>query len=104
MAIVQRGPTLEEFLVLPETKPAREYVDGKVARKVAPKARHSALQAEFLQQFNGYSLPRRLARAFPELRITCGGQSRVPDVCVFRWERIERDPTGQLVDDVQTPP
>ncbi len=28
--------TLEEFLALPETKPAREYIDGKILQKPMP--------------------------------------------------------------------
>ena len=29
-------PTLEKFLKLPETKPAREYIDGKIYQKPMP--------------------------------------------------------------------
>jgi Uma2 family endonuclease len=48
--------------------------------------------------FNRFTLPRKLARAFPELRTTFAGRSRVPDVAVVRWERIARLPDGKLVD------
>jgi Uma2 family endonuclease len=33
--------TLEEFLKLPETKPASEYIDGEIIQKPMPKTRHS---------------------------------------------------------------
>jgi len=42
--------------------------------------------------------------AAAEIRITIGGASRVPDVVMFRWNRIPRDPSGELLDDVVTAP
>ncbi len=104
MAITQHRLTLEEFLRLPERKPALEYEDGVVTQKVAPKSRHSALQLYLAGRIDGYGVPRRLARAFPELRVTFGGLSRVPDVSVFVWERIPTDAAGDLADDVYEPP
>ncbi|NJL45601.1 MAG: hypothetical protein HC922_07455 [Leptolyngbyaceae cyanobacterium SM2_3_12] len=44
--MVQISPktlTLKEFLRLPETKPASEYIDGKVIQKPMPPAKHSAI-------------------------------------------------------------
>lgn len=38
------SPTLQEFLKLPETKPASEYIDGEVIQKPMPKACHLRLQ------------------------------------------------------------
>ena len=40
--------TLQEFLVLPETKPASEYIDGKIIQKPMPQGEHSAIQAELM--------------------------------------------------------
>ena len=40
MALTERRTSLEEFLKLPEEKPALEYFDGKVTQKVSPKTRH----------------------------------------------------------------
>ncbi|TBR61862.1 hypothetical protein B4U84_14155 [Westiellopsis prolifica IICB1] len=34
--------TLAEFLQLPETKPASEYIDGKIIQKPIPQGKHSA--------------------------------------------------------------
>ena len=99
MAISQQPLTLEEFLKLPEKKPALEFEDGVVTQKVAPKGRHSALQFDLAERFNHFARPLRLARAFPELRTTFGGVSRVPDVAVYRWERIPRDAAGDVADD-----
>jgi Uma2 family endonuclease len=40
--------TLEEFLHLPETKPASEYIDGKVIQKPMPQAKHSLIQGKLV--------------------------------------------------------
>jgi len=104
MAVVPKHLTLEEFLQLPEEEPPLEYFGGTVSQKVSPKARHSALQAELVERINACARPPRIARAFPELRTTFAGQSHVPDVSVFRWERIRREPNGELADDVLTSP
>jgi Uma2 family endonuclease len=45
-----------------------------------------------------------VARAFPELRTTFAGASRVPDVAIYRWERIPRNASGEIEDDVLEPP
>jgi Uma2 family endonuclease len=65
MALTGRRLTLDEFLELPEESPALEYLDGVVAPKVSPKAYHGSTQGAFLEKFNPYARPRRLARAFP---------------------------------------
>ena len=88
--------TLAEFLQLPETKPASEYVDGQIVLKPMPQGKHSAIQGEFLPAINGAVKPQRIARAFPELRCTFGGRSTVPDIVVFVWSRIPRDDNGEV--------
>src|SRR5438046_9789479 len=104
MAAVQQRISLEQFLKLPDQKPALEYQDGMVTQKVSPKARHSVLQGWFCQAINQSAAPGRIAFAFPELRITLAGVSRVPDVAVFRWERLPLDERGEPIDDVLLPP
>lgn len=76
--------TLAEFLERPETKPAKEYMDGQVIQKPMPQGKHSALQGELVPAINSIVKLKRIARAFPELRCTFGGRSIVPDVVVFR--------------------
>ncbi len=44
MAVTQRRMTLEEFLALPEEKPALEYEDGVVTQKMPPQGKHASLQ------------------------------------------------------------
>ena len=104
MAIAQQGLTLEEFLSLPERKPALEFEAGVDTRKVSAKGRHSTLQVEWVERINRVARPRKLAFAFSELRTTFGGVSRVPDVSVYRWERIPRDANGEVLDEFRDPP
>jgi Uma2 family endonuclease len=97
--MVQSPPksiALEEFLKLPETKPASEYVDGQIIQKPMPQGKHSTIQTEFSTTVNLTLKPQRIARAFSELRCTFGGRSIVPDVSVFTWKRIPCDQTGQV--------
>ncbi|MDJ0593948.1 MAG: Uma2 family endonuclease [Pleurocapsa sp. MO_226.B13] len=88
--------TLEEFLVLPETKPASEYIDGKIIQKPMPQGEHSTIQGELIIALNGALKPYKIARAFPELRCTFGGRSIIPDVTVFTWDRIPRQDNGRI--------
>ena len=90
--------SLEEFLALPETKPASEYIDGKIIQKPMPQGKHSTIQGEIIIALNSALKPQKIARAFPELRCTFGGRSTVPDVTVFTWDRIPRDDNGAIAD------
>ena len=90
--------TLQEFLALPETKPALEYIDGKIIQKPMPKGKHSTIQTELSAAINVALKPQKTARAFSELRCTFGGRSTVPDVTVFTWNRIPRDENGEIAD------
>lgn len=97
--MVQTPPkvlTLAEFLQLPETKPASEYLDGRIWQKPMPQGKRSVIQGELVAAINTVVKPGRVARAFPELRCTFGGRSTVPDIAVFRWERIPREATGAV--------
>lgn len=64
--------TLTEFLKLPETKPASEYINGRIIPKPMPQGKHSAIQGELVSTINSIVKPKRIARAFPELRCTFG--------------------------------
>lgn len=88
--------TLEEFLKLPETKPASEYLDGQIVQKPMPQGKHSTLQTELSTAINVALKSERMARAFSELRCTFGGRSTVPDISVFLWNRIPRDGSGEI--------
>lgn len=88
--------TLAEFLELPETKPASEYIDGQIIQKPMPQGKHSVIQGELVPAIHGVVKSKRIARAFPELRCTFGGRSTVPDIAVFCWDRIPRDEHGEV--------
>ena len=83
--------TLEEFLQLPETDPASEYIDGRIIPKPMPQGKHSKLQGKIVTAINQVVETQKIAFAFPELRCTFGGRSIVPDVAVFAWGRIPID-------------
>lgn len=88
--------TLEEFLKLPETKPASEFIDGCIYQKPMPQGKHSRLQLKLCNAVNQMAEEQQIALAFPELRCTFGGRSIVPDVTVFSWERIPFDTEGEV--------
>lgn len=95
---------IEEFLALPETKPASEYINGKIIQKPMPKGKHSAIQTELSTAINVALKPQKIARAFSELRCTFGGRSTVPDVTVFAWNKIPRDDNGEIADSFPAAP
>lgn len=104
MAITRQGLTLEEFLKLPEEKPALEYLQGKVTQKVSPQFHHSRIQSFLVAQFTLIWEAGQIASAFSELRATYGGASTVPDVSVYRWDRLPLDPRGRLAVASYEPP
>ncbi|MBW4621151.1 MAG: Uma2 family endonuclease [Cyanosarcina radialis HA8281-LM2] len=88
--------TLEEFLQLPETQPASEYIDGAIVQKPMPQGEDSVVQTELAPAINSIVKPKQIARAFTELRCTFGGRSIVPDLAVFLWDRIPRQENGRI--------
>ncbi len=88
--------TLEEFLVLSETKPSLEYIDGQIIQKPMPQGKHSTIQGELCPTINSVVKVQKMGWAFPELRCTFGGRSIVPDVGVFSWARLPVDENGDI--------
>ena len=88
--------SLEEFLKLPDVKPAREYIDRKVMQKPMPQGHHSTIQVELTETINAVVKKQRIARAYTELRCVFGGRAIVPDITVFLWERIPVDENGNV--------
>ena len=88
--------TLAEFLKLPETKPASEYIDGQIIQKPMPQGKHSIIQEELISAINAIVKRQKIARAFPELRCTFGGRSTIPDITVFTWDLIPCDENGEI--------
>ena len=96
MSTITQSLTLEEFLKLPETKPASEFINGEIFQKPMPQGEHSRLQFKLCAVINEVVEPQKIAIAFPELRCIFGGDAVVPDVVVFRWERIPVRPSGRI--------
>lgn len=87
---------LEEFLALPETKPATEYFNREIEQKIMPQGEHSTLQLELATAINQQGKSQKLIYALPELRCTFGGSSIVPDISVFEWHRIPKTENGKI--------
>ncbi|MDY6938444.1 MAG: Uma2 family endonuclease [Cyanobacteriota bacterium] len=96
--------SLAEFLEHPETKPASEYINGKIYQKPMPQGEHSLLQTELLAAVNRVAKPKKIAHAFPELRCIFGGRALVPDITVFEWSRIPRQENGRIANRFETYP
>jgi Uma2 family endonuclease len=96
MVTTAQSLTLDEFLKLPETEPASEFTDGEIIQKPMPQGEHSRLQVKVCTVINQAAETPKIAYAFPELRCTFANNSIVPDVAVFRWQRIPVEPSGRI--------
>lgn len=90
--------TLDEFLQQPETKPASEYIDGKIIQKPMPQGQHSRIQQKLMSATNAAVEDDQIALALPKLRCTFGGRSTVPNIAVFQWTRIPTNEDGSIAD------
>ena len=99
-----RQITLEEFLELPDTKPASEYIDGKIVQKPMPQGQHSVIQKKLLLTIDPTLSDAGIAQAFPELRCVFGGRAVVPDVVVFEEANISYDDNGDIVNAINIAP
>lgn len=104
MTSTRKRLTLDEFLRLPEQKPALEFAEGEITQKVAPQGQHSGIQGDLVEIVNRRIRRRKLGRAFPELRTTYAGHSLVPDVAVYTWDRIAVTESGRLANQFTSPP
>ncbi len=96
--------SLEEFLRLPETKPASEYINGQIYRKPMGQIKHSTIQSCLSFEINRVGRPNRLAGAFTELRCTFGGRSLVPDIAVVERSRLPRQDNGLVENKFEAAP
>ncbi|PZV17474.1 MAG: hypothetical protein DCF20_06485 [Pseudanabaena sp.] len=88
--------TLEEFLKLPETKPACEFIDGEIIQKPRQQGKHSSVQLDLVSAINLALKSQKIARAYSKLRCSFGDRSVIPDISVYTWERIPRDNDGKV--------
>lgn len=96
--------SLDEFLRLPETEPASEYINGQIIKKPMPQGKHATLQGELVSLINQYGKKQKLVYGFPELRCTFAEQSIVPDISIFEWQRIPLDENGEIVNKITIAP
>ncbi|HEY4441279.1 MAG TPA: Uma2 family endonuclease [Candidatus Elarobacter sp.] len=78
-------------IVLPEQKPALEWVRGRVLQKVSPKRRHSRLQAWWVAHLGEWAKTR--GEAGPEWRFRLAPPNQrirplVPDVAFLSYDRM----------------
>ena len=106
MAVRLSKLTLDQFLRLPEEKPALEFERGVVTQKMAPMGWHGLLQGDFYFRFRMHGFPQSLVTALTETRVTwtSEGISYVPDVIAYRSERVPRDAEGEFTNQVTVPP
>jgi Uma2 family endonuclease len=96
--------SLSEFLQLPETQPATEFINGELIQKPMPQGKHSRLQTKLCENINQRTEAAEIALTLPELRCTFGDRSILPDVAVFRWERIPFLDDGEVPNSFTTFP
>ena len=96
--------TLEQFLRLPEIKPALEFIKGRIEQKMSPNAQHGRIEAKLPARINDASEEARLGAAFVEVRCSFGGESYVPDISYFVWDRLPLDEDRQVIEKVTLHP
>lgn len=96
--------TLAEFLQQPETQPAREYIDGHVIQKPMSQGQHSRIQQKLISTVNVVTEDARVALALPERCCTFGGRSIIPDISVFRWQRLPTNEDGTIANTFSAAP
>ena len=91
MAIVTDW-TLEQFLAMPETKPALEFTCGHIDQKMSPTTEHALLQKRVCTLLDELGL----GVAFPELRVILAPEAaKVPDVAFYPNDELPKTPHGR---------
>lgn len=96
--------SLDNFLKLPETKPASELINGHIIQKPMPQGEHSTIQTDLVEAINRVVRAPKIARAYTELRCLCGRNVVVPDISVFYWERIPITESGKVANRFEIQP
>ena len=104
MTIATSQISLDDFLKLPETKPASEFIDGQIIQKPMPQGEHSTIQTDLAEAINQVAKAPKIARAYTELRCLCGRNAVVPDVSVYCWNRIPITASGQVANRFEIQP
>lgn len=95
--------TLEEFLKLPETKPASEYMDGQIIQKPMPQGKHSTIQGELVTVINAVVKPSANSSCFSRTAVYLWWTvNSARCVCVYlgqdsprsQWRNCQRFPSS----------
>ncbi|MEL6381951.1 MAG: Uma2 family endonuclease [Cyanobacteria bacterium J06626_18] len=103
-AVTKPQISLEDFLAMPETEPASEYIDGKIIQKPMAQGKHCELQWALVSAIRNAAQPDEIAYAVQELRCVFGGRAIVPDVAVFLWDRVPFDKDGEVPNEFMLAP
>jgi Uma2 family endonuclease len=100
--------TLDEFLCLPETEPASEFINGEIVQKMSPSWYHIVL-VHYLDRALGNYLHDHPGegKGGPELRHAVrepSERSFLPDISVMRLANVPRDPATRRHGPVAAPP
>jgi Uma2 family endonuclease len=100
VAIIEKPKilTLEDFLKLPDTKPASEFIKGEITQKPMPQGKHSRIQSRLARTIDQVVEEQKIALALTELRCTFSDRSIVPDIAVIRWQNLPKDQDGKIAD------
>jgi Uma2 family endonuclease len=90
-------------IVLPETKPASEWVNGRVLQKMSPQRKHSLAQTSFASELLAWARERGSGRVGTEweFRLEPPGEVRrplVPDVAYISYARLPYDAADDVAD------
>ncbi len=83
-------------IILPEAKPALEWVNGRALQKASPQRKHAVAQGRFCGAFDAWALERGSGEVGTEweFRIAPPGEARrplVPDVAYLSYNRVPFD-------------
>lgn len=101
---IQTQLSLDDFLKLPETKPAQEFINGNIIQKPMPQGKHSLIQIELSSFINNIVKKDKIAYALPEIRCIVGDRVIVPDIGIFQWENLPKTDTGEIANKFNIPP
>lgn len=92
--VPSKSLTLEEFLRLPETKPASEYIEGQILQKPMPQGKHSRIQGELLAAINVVVKPERV--------LSCAAHTLREAILWMSMEADQQFPTLQCLRGIES--
>lgn len=98
--------TLDEFLQLPETEPASEFICGEVIQKAMPSYNHGLLASILVFLFETYFRRNREGFVVVEVRHSEREESRayLPDVGIVSIKNVPKDYLTRSKGPIESPP